>query len=87
MARPDFKLFVKKKDAKHGVQIGAGWSNDWGGISIKLNTCTVLTDRDDIYITLYPARDTKPQPSFDDPPPHGPSDFREPPLDDDNIPF
>jgi len=59
MARPDYKLCAKKKDAKskYAPQIGAGWVDEWGNIRIKLNPCVQLDDRDDIYINLYKIKD------------------------------
>jgi len=59
---PSHFLFVKKKGKDGGgfsTRIGAGWFNDWGGITIKLAPCVTLTDRDDIYITLYKRDDER----------------------------
>lgn len=61
--KPDYRLVVKKKDAKYWSQIGVGWENEFG-INITLNPCTTLTDRDDIYISLrkYDQRDAPGEP-------------------------
>lgn len=59
MGRPTHVLTVKRKPKNDGDKtvanrIGAGWMNAQGWLSIKLDPCTVLTDREDIYINLYP---------------------------------
>jgi len=54
MAKPTHTLYVKKTDASRGRKVGVGWMNDKGWISIRLDPCTQLTDRDDVYINLYP---------------------------------
>lgn len=73
--RPTHLLFVKKKTGGPSLRVGAGWLNEWGGISIQLHPCTVLTDRDDVYINLYENRDK----DIDKGEP--------PPLADSDIPF
>lgn len=58
-AKPDHELVVKKKDAEYWSKIGVAWTGEWG-ISIRLNPCVQLTDRDDIYIKLRPIKGSKP---------------------------
>lgn len=72
MAKPDYFLYAKKKGSKAGAKIGAAWDTDWGSISIKLNPCVVLTDRDDIYINLYTATTEQPKLSDDSEIPYKP---------------
>lgn len=58
MAKPTHYLYVKRKDGKSKAMcVGAGWMNEEGWISVQLNPCVTLTDREDVYINLYPARD------------------------------
>jgi hypothetical protein len=52
--RPTHSLCVKRKGDKQGRRVGAGWMNEKGWISIKLDPCTCITDRDDVYINLFP---------------------------------
>ena len=62
---PTHVVMVKKKDGKSPASIaGVAWrmeDRDW--FSIKLNPCTTLTDRDDIYINIYPNRDKSQPPN------------------------
>lgn len=54
-AKPTHKLTVKKKDGT-GIthRIGSAWQNEKGWFSIQLDPCITLTDRDDVFISLYP---------------------------------
>lgn len=66
MARPTHILTVKRKtegDEKSVTnKIGVAWESKEGWFSIKLDACVVLTDRDDVWINLYPNnRPTKSQ--------------------------
>jgi hypothetical protein len=79
--KPTHVLFVKKKGG-HSFQVGVGWSNDWGGVSIRLNPFVTLTDHDDFYINLYPDN-RKPK----EPVQYGSAQYEPPPLDDADIPF
>jgi hypothetical protein len=54
--RPDWILAVKQKDGDDRTVVGAGWNTEHGGISIRLNPCVVLTDREDIWILLKPNK-------------------------------
>lgn len=56
---PTHVLGVKRKGDNFGTRVGAGWVNDKGWISVKLNPCVVLSHTDDVYITLFPARKEK----------------------------
>lgn len=68
--KPSHFLYAKRKKdkGKSSVRIGAGWINEWGGISLKINPCVFLTDRDDIYLTLYKNEDQSKQHSPSSPP-------------------
>lgn len=63
MARPTHTLTVKKKDGESPAkQIGVAWQNDKGWFNIKLNPCVALSDREDIWINMYPIEyDDRPQ--------------------------
>lgn len=80
--KPSHFLYAKRKDdkGKSSARIGAGWINEWGGISLKLNPCVFLTDRDDIYLTLY-KNEEQPKRQSPSPPP------APPPPGDDDVPF
>lgn len=83
---PTHNLVVKRKGSSRFHRAGIAWKNDKGWFSIRLHPCIVLTDRDDIYINLYP-RDNKKE---HEPPPMSDeddtSDHGEPPEDDD-VPY
>ena len=86
MSRPTHTLYAKRKGETHAFKIGAGWANEQGWISLKLNPCVTVSDREDVYINLYPikrendgptvdsgySQDPGPPPDHDDDP--GPSD-------------
>lgn len=77
--RPTHNVVVAKKDnAKDRIEVGSGWMNEQGWISIKLRPCVVLSDRDDIFISIYPRKDFMPT--------HEPDDGFEPVDDDDEQP-
>jgi hypothetical protein len=68
MSYPTHRVTVRKKPTGDGEgertfshDVGAAWQNKDGRISIQLKPCVVLTDRDDIYINLYPT-EPKPKP-------------------------
>lgn len=85
--KPDYNLTVKLKgDDSYAKQVGVGWKDEFGGISIKLNPCVVISHTDDVWINLYLNKDLSrriPKP----PPPE-----YSPPVDDygdadDDVPF
>lgn len=82
--KPDYDLCVKPKTGEgYNAKVGVAWRDEEGRISIKLNTCAVLSHADDVWISLYPAKNkeprrVKPEPALD----YGP-----PPMSDDNLPF
>jgi hypothetical protein len=53
-ARPDWIVQVSKKEGDDRTIVGAAWNTEHGGISIRLNPCVILTDRDDVWILLKP---------------------------------
>ena len=53
--KPDFNLSAKPKDGQPGCKVGAGWKNDDGSISIKLNVGTTLSWNDDLFLGLFPT--------------------------------
>lgn len=93
MSRPTHVVTVKVKDNDAPAsKVGVAWLNQKGWMSIRLNPCVTLTDRDDIYINVYPDkyRDQPPrqeqrQRSWavdDQADDHGP-----PPYGDEDVPF
>lgn len=54
--KPDFRLKVFDKDTEESGEVGAGWRNDDGSISIRLNGWVVLSQRDlrNQLLTLFP---------------------------------
>lgn len=57
--RADFDLCVmNREDGKRGI-IGAGWSNEDGSVSITLNACVVLDQRDPLVIRLFPRTEDR----------------------------
>jgi hypothetical protein len=54
--QPDFILAIKTKSGpeKKG-RVGAGWKNDDGNITLQLNPGIVLSWKDDIFLSLFPA--------------------------------
>jgi hypothetical protein len=56
---PDMILKVWDAEADVNVRVGAGWVNDAGGFSIRLNRCVTLDWRDfspkgELFLTLWP---------------------------------
>jgi hypothetical protein len=58
--KPDYYLMAKDRedDNKKAARVGAAWTNPKGGISIVLNTCSVLSWQDGVFLTLWPNDDT-----------------------------
>ena len=52
--KPDYRLKVLNKDTEERGEIGAGWKNDDGSISIVLNPCINLQASKNIVLTLFP---------------------------------
>lgn len=56
MARqPDYRLWAIAEDESSKGTCGAGWLNDDGSVSIKLNPCVVLEQSRGMTIKLYPV--------------------------------
>jgi hypothetical protein len=52
--KPDFILHVKVKETdKTKRRCGVAWKNKAGGISIQLDPCTVISWRDNVFISLF----------------------------------
>ena len=51
---PDFKLKALDKLTEQKSEVGAGWRNQDGSISIRLNLCTVLHSSPNLVLTLFP---------------------------------
>jgi len=57
--RPHFDVCVKTKDGvvpERKGKIGAAWVQDNGSINIRLNTCVVLAESDNLIINLFPIK-------------------------------
>lgn len=52
--QPNYRLRAMNKVTEQKADVGAGWLNEDGSISIKLNLCVVLTSSADLVITLFP---------------------------------
>lgn len=54
--KPDFRLKVFDKDTEESGEVGAGWLNDDGSISVRLNHWVVLDQRQlrGSILTLFP---------------------------------
>jgi len=65
MAKPSHVVMIKKKDGKFYHRVGAAWEDDRGFLSIKLDPCIVLSDRDDIFINIFPNKDRPPNQGSD----------------------
>jgi hypothetical protein len=56
---PTHVVMVKKRDSNEpSVRVGSAWkhdTNDW--FTVRLFPTITLTDRDDIYINIYPNRE------------------------------
>ncbi len=52
--RPDYILVAKKKDGEDRTYVGAAWKTKYDGISIRLNPCVTLSDREDVWLILQP---------------------------------
>lgn len=53
--KPDFKLKILDKTTDEKSEIGAGWKNDDGSISIVLNMCTTVSRDPNQVLTLFPV--------------------------------
>ncbi len=55
---PHYKLKVYDRVTEKHAYVGAGWLNKNGSITISLNLCTVLTQHENLAITLFPNDST-----------------------------
>jgi hypothetical protein len=85
-----YRLVIRRKEKGSGFhQVGVAWERDDkpGSFTIRLHPCVVLTDRDDIYINLFPNkfpdRAKVDEPQVESKPSTQPWD----PNDGDDIPF
>jgi hypothetical protein len=58
--KPTHRLKVMNKDTSQKAEVGAGWQNTDGSITIQINPCSVLNDDKKYVITLFPT-DNKPK--------------------------
>jgi len=52
--KPTHVLKIKVKDSPAKANVGVGWANDDGSMSISLNPGTILDWRDPVTINLFP---------------------------------
>lgn len=52
---PTHRLSVKERDGNGRCVVGAGWLDENGSISIRLNPCVAITSHDDVIIMLFPV--------------------------------
>jgi hypothetical protein len=61
---PDYKLKVMDKTTGQKAEVGAGWKNANGSISIQLNLCVALHPNPNQVLTLFPNdRKLPPEPA------------------------
>lgn len=53
--KPDYKLKVLNKKTGDRAEIGVGWQNEDGSVSVVLNICTIITRDPDEVLTLFPV--------------------------------
>lgn len=51
---PEYKLKALDKVTSQKSEVGAGWLNPDGSISIKLNLCVCLWQQANLVLTLFP---------------------------------
>lgn len=51
---PDYILSVKDRETNVSTKVGAGWLNEKGHISVRINPCVVIDWKDDVFVTLFP---------------------------------
>lgn len=56
MAKPDYIVTVKGRDAKFSTRVGAAWQNEYG-YSIKLDPGISISSADGVYINLSTPRE------------------------------
>lgn len=91
--RPDYNLCVKPKEGQ-GVytKVGVAWKDEQDRISIVLHPCVVLTAKDEVWISLYPADyqgqgQQHRQRNYNSRKQADPDDYGPPPMSDDDVPF
>jgi hypothetical protein len=52
--KPTHRLKVLNKKTDASAEVGAGWINKDGSISITLNPCVVLKPKKELVYTLFP---------------------------------
>lgn len=52
--KPTHKLKVLDKSTEQKGEVGAGWENEDGSITIQLNPCVILTPDKSKVLTLFP---------------------------------
>lgn len=59
---PDFRFKMREREGERKSEIGAGWFNDDGSISVSLNPGVKIEHRDchDYYFTLFPIEKDQP---------------------------
>lgn len=53
--KPNYRLKVKDEKADRWMEVGVGWENRDGSISVRLNTCVVLDARFGVEPVLFPV--------------------------------
>jgi hypothetical protein len=56
MAKPDYIVTVKGRDAKFSTRVGAAWQNEYG-YSIKLDPGISISSAEGVYINLSTPRE------------------------------
>lgn len=56
---PDFRLKALDKLTEIRGEVGAGWQNEDGSISIRLDPWTILESNPNLLLTLFPVEKTE----------------------------
>jgi hypothetical protein len=54
--KPEYRLKVLRKSTEETAEQGAGWVNENGSITIRLNLCAVIHSDPDLLVTLFPLK-------------------------------
>ena len=69
---PTHVIMVKRKDGSSPAsKVGSAWMNEKGWMNLRIDPCVTLTDREDIWVNIYPNLDLRDRDEDDEdgPPP------------------
>ena len=53
---PQYRLLALNKKTEQRGKVGAGWRNEDGSISIRVNPWVVIDSNPDVILTLFPVK-------------------------------